>query len=160
MNTYEPPLEDIKFILHQFLNISKKEIEGYNELTSDFTDAILSEAGKLAKEVIAPTNKDGDEIGCELENGIVRTPESFKEAFKKMCEGGWTSLDIEEEYGGQNLPLVISTSVNEMFTSANMALCMYNGLTRGAYSAILLHGSAEQKNLYLPKWQTANGQAQ
>ena len=151
MNTYEPPLEDIKFILHQFLNISKKEIEGYNELTSDFTDSILSEAGKLAKEVIAPTNKDGDEIGCELENGIVRTPESFKEAFKKMCEGGWTSLDIEEEYGGQNLPLVISTSVNEMFTSANMALCMYNGLTRGAYSAILLHGSAEQKNLYLPK---------
>ena len=151
MNTYEPPLEDIKFILHQFLNISKKEIEGYNELTSDFTDSILSEAGKLAKEVIAPTNKDGDEIGCELENGIVRTPESFKEAFKKMCEGGWTSLDIEEEYGGQNLPLVISTSVNEMFTSANMALCMYNGLTRGAYSAILLHGSAEQRNLYLPK---------
>ena len=151
MNTYEPPLEDIKFILHQFLNISKKEIEGYNELTSDFTDSILSEAGKLAKEVIAPTNKDGDEIGCELENGIVRTPKSFKEAFKKMCEGGWTSLDIEEEYGGQNLPLVISTLVNEMFTSANMALCMYNGLTRGAYSAILLHGSAEQKNLYLPK---------
>ena len=68
-----------------------------------------------------------------------------------MCEGGWTSLDIEEEFGGQNLPLVLSTLVNEMFTSSNMALCMYNGLTRGAYSAILSHGSAEQKKLYLPK---------
>ncbi|OUX41346.1 acyl-CoA dehydrogenase [bacterium TMED277] len=151
MNTYEPPLEDMNFILHQFLNISKKEILGYKELTGEFTTAILSEAGKLAKEVIAPTNKDGDDLGCELENGIVRTPESFKEAFKKMCEGGWTSLDIEEEFGGQNLPLVLSTLVNEMFTSSNMALCMYNGLTRGAYSAILSHGSAEQKKLYLPK---------
>ncbi len=151
MNTYEPPIEDMKFILHKFLDISKKEIVGYKELTSDFTASILSEAGKLAKEVIAPTNRDGDEFGCKLENGVVRTPDSYKEAFKKMCDGGWTSLDIEEEYGGQNLPLVLSTVINEMFTSANMALCMYNGLTRGAYSAILSHGSEEQKKLYLPK---------
>ena len=151
MHIYEPPIEEIDFVLHAFLKISEQKISGYDLLTSDFTNPILTEAGKLAKEVIAPTNKDGDEVGCKLENGVVRTPESFKKAFKKMCEGGWTSLDIEEEYGGQNLPLVLSTTINEMFTSANMALCMYNGLTRGAYSAILLHGSEDQKKLYLPK---------
>ena len=154
MHIYEPPLKDINFILHEFLNISGKDISGYDELTKDFTNSILIEAGKLAKEVIAPSNKEGDELGCVLENGVVRTPESFKKAFKKMCEGGWTSLDIEEEFGGQNLPLVLSTAVSEMFTSANMALCMYNGLTRGAYSAILSHGSEEQKKLYLPKMAT------
>ena len=154
MHIYEPPLKDINFILHEFLNISGKDISGYDELTKEFTNSILIEAGKLAKEVIAPSNKEGDELGCVLENGVVRTPESFKKAFKKMCEGGWTSLDIEEEFGGQNLPLVLSTVVSEMFTSANMALCMYNGLTRGAYSAILSHGSEEQKRLYLPKMAT------
>ena len=154
MHIYEPPIEEIDFVLHAFLKISEQKISGYDQLKSDFTNPILTEAGKLAKEVIAPTNKDGDEVGCKLENGVVRTPESFKKAFKKMCEGGWTSLDIEEEYGGQNLPLVLSTAVNEMFTSANMALCMYNGLTRGAYSAILLHGSEDQKKLYLPKMVT------
>jgi len=154
MHIYEPPLKDINFILHEFLNISGKDISGYDELTKEFTNSILIEAGKLAKEVIAPSNKEGDELGCVLENGVVRTPESFKKAFKKMCEGGWTSLDIEEEFGGQNLPLVLSTAVSEMFTSANMALCMYNGLTRGAYSAILSHGSEEQKRLYLPKMAT------
>ena len=109
MHIYEPPLKDINFILHEFLNISGKDISGYDELTKDFTNSILIEAGKLAKEVIAPSNKEGDELGCVLENGVVRTPESFKKAFKKMCEGGWTSLDIEEEFGGQNLPLVLSS---------------------------------------------------
>jgi acyl-CoA dehydrogenase len=154
MHIYEPPLQDIKFILHDFLGISTKEVPGYGELTRDFTSSIIGEAGKLAKEVIAPSNRDGDAVGCKLENGVVRTPDSFKNAFGKIRSGGWTSLDVEEKYGGQNLPLVLSTAVNEMFTSANMALCMYNGLTRGAYSAIYSHGSEEQKNLYLPKMVT------
>jgi alkylation response protein AidB-like acyl-CoA dehydrogenase len=154
MHSYDPPIQDIKFILHDFLGISTKEISGYSELTEDFTSAIIDEAGKLAKEVIAPSNKDGDAVGCKLENGVVRTPDSFKDAFGKIRAGGWTSLDVEEKYGGQHVPLVLSTAVNEMFTSANMALCMYNGLTRGAYSAIYSHGSEEQKNVYLPKMVT------
>ena len=151
MHSYQPPLEDFNFILHDFLKIEKEDIKGYNELLPEFTKTIFEEAGKLASEVISPSNRDGDEQGCKLENGIVRTPDSFKVAFDKLREGGWLSLDIEEEFGGQNLPLILSTVTNEMFTSANMSLTMYSGLSRGAYSAIFLHGSEEQKQLYLPK---------
>ena len=154
MHSYEPPLEDFNFILHDFLQIEKEDITGYRDLLPEFTKPILEEAGKLASEVISPSNKDGDEQGCKLENGIVRTPDSFKLAFDKLREGGWLSLDIEEEFGGQNLPLILSTVINEMFTSANMSLTMYSGLSRGAYSAIFLHGSEEQKQLYLPKLAT------
>ncbi|MDC3107878.1 acyl-CoA dehydrogenase C-terminal domain-containing protein [Paracoccaceae bacterium] len=151
MHSYQPPLEDFNFILHNFLKIEKEDIKGYKDLLPEFTRTIFEEAGKLASEVISPSNRDGDEQGCKLENGIVRTPDSFKPAFDKLREGGWLSLDIEEEYGGQNLPLILSTVTNEMFTSANMSLTMYSGLSRGAYSAIFLHGSEEQKQLYLPK---------
>ena len=151
MHSYQPPLEDFNFILHDFLKIEKENIKGYNDLLPEFTKTIFEEAGKLASEVISPSNRDGDEQGCKLENGIVRTPDSFKVAFDKLREGGWLSLDIEEEFGGQNLPLILSTVTNEMFTSANMSLTMYSGLSRGAYSAIFLHGSEEQKQLYLPK---------
>ncbi len=151
MHSYQPPLEDFNFILHDFLKIEKENIKGYDDLLPEFTKTIFEEAGKLASEVISPSNRDGDEQGCKLENGIVRTPDSFKVAFDKLREGGWLSLDIEEEFGGQNLPLILSTVTNEMFTSANMSLTMYSGLSRGAYSAIFLHGSEEQKQLYLPK---------
>ena len=154
MHAYQPPLEDFNFILHHFLEIEKEDIKGYNDLLPEFTKTVFEEAGKLAKEVISPSNKDGDEQGCKLENGVVRTPDSFKLAFEKLREGGWLSLDIEEEFGGQNLPLILSTVTNEMFTSANMSLTMYSGLSRGAYSAIFLHGSEDQKLLYLPKLAT------
>ena len=154
MHAYHPPLEDFNFILHHFLEIEKEDIKGYNDLLPEFTKTVFEEAGKLAKEVICPSNKDGDEQGCKLENGVVRTPDSFKLAFEKLREGGWLSLDIEEEFGGQNLPLILSTVTNEMFTSANMSLTMYSGLSRGAYSAIFLHGSEDQKLLYLPKLAT------
>ena len=154
MQAYHPPLEDFNFILHHFLEIEKEDIKGYNDLLPEFTKTVFEEAGKLAKEVISPSNKDGDEQGCKLENGVVRTPDSFKLAFEKLREGGWLSLDIEEEFGGQNLPLILSTVTNEMFTSANMSLTMYSGLSRGAYSAIFLHGSEDQKLLYLPKLAT------
>ena len=154
MHAYHPPLEDFNFILHHFLEIEKEDIKGYNDLLPEFTKTVFEEAGKLAKEVISPSNKDGDEQGCKLENGVVRTPDSFKLAFEKLREGGWLSLDIEEKFGGQNLPLILSTVTNEMFTSANMSLTMYSGLSRGAYSAIFLHGSEDQKLLYLPKLAT------
>ena len=154
MHSYHPPLEDFNFILHHFLEIEKEDIKGYNDLLPEFTKTVFEEAGKLAKEVICPSNKDGDEQGCKLENGVVRTPDSFKLAFEKLREGGWLSLDVEEEFGGQNLPLILSTVTNEMFTSANMSLTMYSGLSRGAYSAIFLHGSEDQKLLYLPKLAT------
>ena len=151
MPSYTPPTKDMQFILHEMLNITGSDIPGYDELEADFTSAILDEAGKLTSEVLAPLNVVGDKEGCRLENGVVYTPTGFKDAFERVKEGGWPGLDMPEEFGGQNMPYVIGTAVGEMFSSANMAFTMYQGLTHGAASAILAHGSQEQKETYLPK---------
>jgi alkylation response protein AidB-like acyl-CoA dehydrogenase len=141
----------MQFVLHDVLKITEQSVPGYEDLEADFTSAILEEAGKLTSEVLAPLNVVGDTEGCKLENGVVRTPTGFKEAFSQVREGGWPGLDMPEEYGGQNMPCVIGTAVGEMFSSANMAFTMYQGLTHGAASAILAHGTDAQKDLYLPK---------
>ncbi|WP_299691578.1 acyl-CoA dehydrogenase C-terminal domain-containing protein [uncultured Tateyamaria sp.] len=151
MPSYTPPTKDMQFILHEMLNVTGSGIPGYDELEADFTSAILDEAGKLTSEVLAPLNVVGDKEGCRLENGVVYTPTGFKDAFEQVKEGGWPGLDMPEEFGGQNMPYVMGTAVGEMFSSANMAFTMYQGLTHGAASAILAHGSQEQKETYLPK---------
>ena len=151
MPTYTAPTKDMQFVLHDVLNVSASDIPGYSELDADFTSAVLEEAGKLNSEVIAPLNVVGDQEGCRLENGVVYTPTGFKEAFEQVKEGGWTGLDMPEEYGGQNMPYVLGTAVGEMFSSANQAFHMYQGLTHGAAAAILANGTDEQKNTYLPK---------
>jgi alkylation response protein AidB-like acyl-CoA dehydrogenase len=151
MPTYTAPIDDMQYILHDVLNISAANIEGYGDLDSDFTSAILVEAGKIASEVLAPLNIVGDQEGCRLENGVVYTPTGFKAAFDQFREGGWTGIDMAEEYGGQNMPYIIGTAVGEMFSSANQALMMYPGLTHGAASAIRAHGTDAQKQTYLPK---------
>lgn len=151
MPSYTPPTKDMQFILHDVLNVTGSDIPGYDELEADFTSAILDEAGKLTSEVLAPLNVVGDKEGCRLENGVVYTPTGFKDAFEQVKEGGWTGLDMPEEFGGQNMPYVMGTAVGEMFSSANMAFTMYQGLTHGAASAILAHGSQQQKETYLPK---------
>ncbi|MFK7754529.1 MAG: acyl-CoA dehydrogenase C-terminal domain-containing protein, partial [Sedimentitalea sp.] len=89
--------------------------------------------------------------GCKLENGVVRTPTGFKAAFEQVKEGGWPGLDMPEQYGGQNMPYIIGTAVGEMFSASNQAFTMYQGLTHGAASAILAHGTDQQKDTYLPK---------
>jgi len=111
----------------------------------------LNESGKLCEEVLAPLNTIGDVQGCVLENGIVRTPHGFKDAFEEVKSGGWPGLDCDPEFGGQGIPFVLASAVTEMFSSSNMAFSMYQGLTHGAYSAIHAHGSEEQKKTYLPK---------
>ncbi len=151
MPIYTPPTKDMQFVLHEVLNVSASDIPGYDELEAEFTDAILTEAGKIAAEVLQPLNVVGDTEGCKLENGVVRTPTGFKAALEQMKEGGWPGLDMPEEFGGQNMPFVINTAVGEMFSSANQAFTMYQGLTHGAASAILAHGSEEQKQTYLPR---------
>ncbi|MDW4498713.1 acyl-CoA dehydrogenase C-terminal domain-containing protein [Sulfitobacter sp. D35] len=151
MPTYTAPTKDLQFVLHDVLNITGDTITGYDELEADFTSAIFDEAGKLASEVLAPLNTVGDKEGCKLENGVVRTPTGFKEAFEQLKEGAWPGLDMPEEYGGQNLPYVINTAVGEMFAAANQAFGMYHGLTHGAASAILAHGTDQQKQTWLPK---------
>ncbi|UWQ90152.1 acyl-CoA dehydrogenase C-terminal domain-containing protein [Rhodobacteraceae bacterium M382] len=151
MPSYSAPTKDLQFVLHDVLNITNTDVPGYSELEPDFTSAILEEAGKIATEVVHPLNVVGDTEGCVLENGVVRTPTGFKAAFEQMKEGGWTGLDMPEQYGGQNMPSVIGTAVGEMFSSANQAFVMYQGLTHGAASAILAHGTDDQKDTYLPK---------
>jgi alkylation response protein AidB-like acyl-CoA dehydrogenase len=149
--TYRAPVQDMQFLLHQVLQISTSDIPGYSDLDEGFTAAVLEEAGKIASDVLAPLNAVGDAEGCTLENGVVRTPKGFKAAFDALRGGGWTALDCAPEFGGQGLPYLIHSAVNEALVSANMALNMYQGLTHGAYSAIAVHGSAEQKAMYLPK---------
>ncbi len=147
MPTYHAPVRDIQFVLHDVLDLSTT----HPDLDPAFTEAILTEAAKLSEEVLTPLNASGDKQGCRLENGVVRTPDGFQAAFDAMREGGWTALDCAEEYGGQGLPYLLHTAVGEMFVSANMAFNMYQGLTHGAYNAILHHGTDEQKQTYLPK---------
>jgi alkylation response protein AidB-like acyl-CoA dehydrogenase len=144
-------VKDMQFLMHEVFNIAQMDIPGYAELEPDFTAAVLEEAGKIASNVLTPLNAVGDAEGCRLENGVVRTPTGFKEAFDQMREGGWPGLDMPSEYGGQDMPHVIGTAVGEMFSAANQAFTMYQGLTHGAASAILAHGTQTQKDTYLPK---------
>lgn len=154
MPIYNAPVKDLQFVLHDLLKVSEQDIPGFEELDREFTGAVIEEAGKVATEVLAPLNIVGDTEGCVLENGVVRTPKGFKAAFDQMREGGWTAIDCDEKYGGQGLPYVMNTAAMEPFVSANMAFNMYQGLTHGAYSAINVHGSDEQKMKFLPKMVT------
>ena len=151
MPSYTAPVKDLQFVLHDLLKVSASDIPGYGDLETSFTAAVLEEAGKLTSEVLAPLNAVGDVEGCKLENGVVRTPTGFKAAFDQVREGGWTGLDMPEQYGGQGMPYVMGTAVGEMFSAANQAFTMYQGLTHGAASAILAHGTQAQKDMYLPK---------
>ncbi|MCR9086748.1 MAG: acyl-CoA dehydrogenase C-terminal domain-containing protein [Rhodobacteraceae bacterium] len=150
MPSYTAPTKDLQFVLHDVLGIAQADIPGYDELDRDTTAAILEEAGKISEQVLAPLNPVGDEQGCTLENGVVRTPEGFKDAYDQMRAGGWMGLDADPEFGGQGMPYVMNCATGEMFVSANMAFNMYHGLTHGAYATIHTHGSEDLKATYLP----------
>ncbi len=151
MTSYTPPLEDQQFLLHEVLEVPGSDIPGYADLDRDFTGAVLTEAGRIAAEVLHPLNRVGDRQGCVLKDGAVRTPDGFRDAYDTLKAGGWLALDADPDYGGQGMPYLLASAVGEMFVSANMAFNMYQGLTHGAYSAIRAHGSDAQKALYLPK---------
>ncbi len=154
MPSYTPPTEDHLFILHEVLKVQEnQEIEGYTDLTPDLTGPVLQEAGKLGAEVLAPLNIVGDG-GCTLENGVVRTPEGFKQAFDMLRDGGWTSLACDPDFGGQGLPGILHAAAGEYHSSANMAFMMFSGLTLGAYRTIHAYGTEEQKATYLEKMAT------
>ncbi|MFL2812894.1 MAG: acyl-CoA dehydrogenase [Paracoccaceae bacterium] len=151
MITYKTPVDEYNFLLHNFLKISQQNIQSFSELNKDFTTEIFEMAGKLASDVLLPINRIGDIEGCRLENDTVITPKGFTNAFKKLREDGWTSVDCEKEFGGQGLPTSISILLGEIFSSCNISLTIYQALTHGAYGAILKYGTETQKNLYLPK---------
>ncbi|MCB1558276.1 MAG: acyl-CoA dehydrogenase C-terminal domain-containing protein [Alphaproteobacteria bacterium] len=152
MPLYKAPLENMKFVMHDLLNIEQlSELEGYGEASPEMIDNILEEGAKICEEVLFPLNQSGDEEGCTFENGTVRTPKGFIEAYKTFTEGGWTALSAEPEYGGMGMPHIVGMAMNEMLCSSNMSFGMYSGLSEGAYRALLLHGTDELKQTYLPK---------
>lgn len=151
MPVYTAPLDNIRFVLHEVLKAETlSTLPGYEEVSQELIDQILEEAAKICQEVLFPLNQSGDGEGCTFENGIVRTPKGFKEAYKTFSDGGWCGLSSDPAYGGMGMPLLLNFAVQEMICSANMAFGMYPGLSEGAYNALHLHGTDEQKQTYLP----------
>jgi alkylation response protein AidB-like acyl-CoA dehydrogenase len=152
MATYTAPLRDMRFVLYELFEGEKlAELPGYEDMTRDLLDPVLDEAAKVCEEVLFPLNRSGDEEGCHYENGVVRTPKGFREAYKAFCEGGWNGISCDPTYGGQGVPRLANVMVEEMICSSNLSFGMYPGLTHGAYQALHAHGSDELKDKYLPK---------
>jgi len=155
MPTYNPPVRDMQFVLHEVLNVAEelKALPAHAETDADTINAVIEEAGKFAAEVTFPLNISGDEEGCVLDKATheVKTPTGFKEAYAKYVEGGWPALSCDPAFGGQGLPFVVNQCLFEMLNSANQAWTMYPGLSHGAYEALVAHGTDEQKKTYLPK---------
>ncbi|MCO6187166.1 acyl-CoA dehydrogenase C-terminal domain-containing protein [Rhizobium sp. L1K21] len=152
MPVFKAPVEDTLFVLNDVLGIEKyNNLPGFADASPDLIEAVLTEAGKLSEEILAPLNLSGDQEGCvRSEDASVKTPKGFKQAYDTYCEGGWMGLSMPEEFGGQGLPYVLHTAVSEYLISANLALMMYPGLTQGAIAAILAHGDQAQKEKYVP----------
>jgi alkylation response protein AidB-like acyl-CoA dehydrogenase len=147
MQTYTAPLRDMRFVLHELHG----GIHDNAEFTPELLDTILEEAGKFCSEVLLPLNASGDIEGCHFENGVVRTPAGFKEAYEAFNEAGWGAVGAPPEFGGQGLPHAVTHLIEEMLCGCNLSFGMYPGLTQGACRALEKHGSEELKALYLPK---------
>ncbi len=152
MPIYNAPIEDMIFLFEKLRNNKKyNEIEKYKEINSDLVKDILEEAAKVTQNLILPLAKSGDENPAVLENGVVRTPPGYKEAYKKFIQDGWVSLSCDPKYGGQGMPKTVSTFFDEMLSSASLSFKLYSELTIGAYNCLLHHASDEIKDIYLPR---------
>ena len=152
MPSYTAPVEDMMFLFEKLRNNKKyNELEKYKEVTSDLVKDILQEAAKINQNLILPLAKVGDENPAVLENGVVRTPPGYKEAYKKYIEDGWTSLSCDPKYGGQGMPKTVSAFFDEMLSSASLSFKLYSELSIGAYNCINHHANDDIKNKYLPK---------
>tara|TARA_Y100000994_G_scaffold75330_1_gene62059 strand:+ start:180 stop:1946 length:1767 start_codon:yes stop_codon:yes gene_type:complete len=152
MPTYNAPVEDMLFLYDKLRdNKNYQEIDKYKDVTTDLVKNILEEAAKINQNLILPLAKAGDENPTVLENGIVRTPPGYKEAYKKFIDDGWTSLSCDPKYGGQGMPRTVSAFFDEMISSSSLAFKLYSELTLGAYNCIHHHATDEIKDKYLPK---------
>jgi alkylation response protein AidB-like acyl-CoA dehydrogenase len=152
MPTYKAPLDDIRFVLTDVLDVAQlSAMPGYEEATPDMLLAVLQEGATLCEEVLAPLNQVGDQEGCHYENGVVTTPKGFKEAYEQFVAGGWPAMTGPAEYGGQALPHLTRFVFDEMLCSANLSFSMYPELGHGAAIALERWGDEELKRRYLPK---------
>ena len=152
MPIYNAPIEDMMFLFDKLRNNKNyNEIEKYKEVNSELVKNILDEAAKINQNIILPLAKSGDENPTVLENGVVRTPPGYKEAYTKFIEDGWTSLSCDPKYGGQGMPKTVSAFFDEMLSSASLSFKLYSELSIGAYNCIHHHATEEIKNKYLPK---------
>ena len=150
MAVYKAPLRDMQFVLKELIGLEQlQKLPGGEELSEDLIDAVMIEAAKLTENIMFPLNASGDEEGCTWNNGEVRTPKGFKEAYQAFVEGGWSALALAPEYGGQGMPEIVSMFMEEMMCAANVSFSLYPGLTRGAALLLLTHGSQELKQRFL-----------
>jgi 3-(methylsulfanyl)propanoyl-CoA dehydrogenase len=153
MPAYKAPVEDVLFLLNDVFQLERyNNLPGFADTTPDTIEAVLEEGARLCEEAFAPLNLTGDQEGCRHSpDGSVTTPKGFREAYRAYAEAGWMGLSVPAEWGGQGLPTVLNSAIQEFMSSSNLALGMYPGLTQGAIAALIVHGSEEQKRLYLPK---------
>ncbi len=152
MPTYTAPVKDMMFLFEKLRNNKNyNEIEKYKEVTPELVKDILEEAAKINQNIILPLAKLGDENPTVLENGIVRTPPGYKEAYTKFIEDGWTSLSCDPKYGGQGMPKTVSAFFDEMLSSASLSFKLYSELSIGAYNCISHHATDIIKDKFLPK---------
>jgi 3-(methylthio)propanoyl-CoA dehydrogenase len=152
MSNYRAPLKDMKFVLNELAALGEvAKLPGFEEATPDTVEAILEEAAKFASGVLDPLNFSGDQEGSTWREGEVRTPKGFRDAYERFCQGGWNALPFEQDWGGQGLPKLVSTPVQEMWKSANLSFSLCPLLTQGAVEALLLRGSKALQQAYLPK---------
>ena len=153
MTEYTAPIEDIKFVLDDLLDIHShyQKYPEYQEATPDVVDMVLTECARLCETELAPINQSGDMEGCQWQEGKVTTPRGFKEAYKKYIDGGWQGISHPVDYDGQGLPHSIGLIRTEMIGTANWSWSMYPGLSLGAMNTLIEHGSEQQKKTYLTK---------
>jgi len=150
---YEAPVKDLNFVIKNLINLDElSNIPDYQEFSDDLIDAILEEAGKIGSEVLDPCNLSGDHEGSKrLDNGEVKTPAGYKEAYESLRDGGWFGLEAKEQFGGQQIPVTLSAAVNEIWHSSNMSLALCHLLTQGLIYALQKSASDDQKSFFIPK---------
>ncbi len=152
MPVYKAPLDDIRFLLNDVHDVAQlAALPGYEDATPDMIDAVLEGGARMCEDVLFPINQSGDLEGVTFANGVVTTPSGFKEAYARYIEDGWTAVGSDKAYGGQGLPEAVRFVMEEMLCSANLSFSMYPGLSHGACSALISHGSQELKDRFMPK---------
>jgi 3-(methylthio)propanoyl-CoA dehydrogenase len=150
--TYTAPVDDLRFVLEQLVGYDRlAALPGHADVSDELVGAVLEEAAKFAGGVLAPLNVVGDRQGSRFENGVVRTPDGWRDAYRRFVAGGWNAVPFPAAYGGQGLPWTVQAALAEMWQSANLSFGLCPMLNQGAVDALLEHGSEAQKRIYLPK---------